>query len=143
MKRSPLPTIGTTGPRRPLPPGQPINFRRCRVSDLRTLPIRHNPRLQVLDFCLTNAPGMTGTGRPRTLGYGSARHAGGYVLRVFLTRDASDWFLETETRCFDEEAGRRESIVWNDLLLADLYRAIQRRQLAAEAQAYGRGAGRN
>lgn len=143
MKRLPTPTIGTTGPRRPLPPRQPINFRRCRVSSLCTLPIRENPRLQLLDFCLTDAPGMTGTGRPRTRGHGSARIAGGYVLSVFLTRDRGDWFLEAEARYYDELAARREGIAWNDHLLADLYRAIERRQLAAEARAYGHGLGRS
>lgn len=141
MKRLPIPTIGTTGPRRPLPPLQPINYHRARVRDLRALPIRDNPRLRLLDYRLTKAPGMTGAGKPRTHGHGSARLAG-YVLSLCLTRDGGDgWFLETDARCFDEAAAQREGIAWNDRLLADLYRAVEREQMAAEGRSGLRAGG--
>ena len=122
----------------------PLSYRRVPVRELRALPIRHNPRLQVLDYSLTAAPGMVG--KPRTHGHGAARLSG-YVVRLCLIRDGGDWFLETEIRCYDERAARREGVTWSDRLLADLYRAVECRHLAAEGRAYldtaGRGAGRN
>ena len=122
----------------------PLSYRRVPVRDLRAFPIRDNPRLQVLDYHLTAAPGMTGC--PRTHGHGAARLSDS-IVSLCLVRDGGSWFLETEFRCYDERAARREGIAWSDRLLADLYQAIERRHLAAVGRAYldpaGRGAGRN
>lgn len=134
------PTIGTTGPRRPTPATPPISYERAPVCALRALPIRENHRIQLLSYRLTDAPGMTG--KARTHGHGSARLAG-YVIALCLTRDGGQFWLEIESRCHDEEAARREKIAWSLQILADLYRAVERRHMAAQGMAYGRAAGRN
>ncbi len=120
-----------------------FSYWRVPVRDLRALPIRENPRLQVLDFRLTRAPGMV-SGRPRTYGHGTARLQGNAILAVCIVRDCGEWFLETELYAFDEAAGRRHAAAdISPQLQADIFRALQRLQVAAEGRAYGRGSGRN
>jgi len=121
----------------------PQSYRRVPVRELRVLPIRENHRLQVLDYRLTLAPGMTGGGKPRTHGHGAARLTGGYIMALCVTQDSGEWFLETEITAYDEARERRDALNCSAQLLADLYRAVQRRQIAAEGRAYGRGKGRN
>lgn len=119
----------------------PISYHRVPVRDLRALPIRENPRLQILDYRLTDAPGMTG--KPRTHGHGAARLPGGFVLSLCITQAGGEWFLETQAAGFDEVLGRREPTGCSIQILADLYRAIQQMQIAAQARGYGRQEGRN
>lgn len=126
-----------------LPPlSSTISYRRIPVHHLRALPVHINPRVQVLDYRQTTAPGIKSSIKPRTHGHGSARIAG-FLLSLCLVREDSGWFLETEARCYDEQAARREAIIWDDALLAALYRAVEQKYLAGEARAYGSGAGRN
>ena len=119
----------------------PTSYSRVPVRTLRALPIRENPRLTLLDYRLTCAPGMTG--KPRTHGHGAARMAGGYVLSLCVTQDAGQWYLEVQSAPYDEEADRREPLDCSLLILADLYRAVQTKQIAAEGRAYGKAGSRN
>ena len=122
------------------PQAPPLSYRRVPVRNLRELPIRHNPRLQVLDYHLTTAPGMVG--RPRTHGHGACRLAG-YVVSLCLVRDGDDWFLEVQPAPFDEALDRRAPLDFAPQILADVYRAVQRLQINAQGRAHGNGKGRN
>jgi len=117
-------------------------YRKVPVRDLRALPIRNNPRLQVLDYRLTDAPGMAGGQKPRTHGHGAARLPGGLILALCVTQADGEWFLEAAAP-FDEALDRRAPLDCSPQLLADVYRAVQRRQIAVQGRAYGQGKGRN
>ena len=119
----------------------PLSYRRIPVSQLRALPVRHNPRLEVLDYRLTAAPGMAD--KPRTHGHGAARLPGGFIVSLCVTQDAGQWFLETQALPFDEILDQSGPMDTTAQILADVYRAVQRRQIAAQGKAYGRGKGRN
>ena len=120
----------------------PLSYRRVPVRALRALPIRVNPRLQVLDYRRTTAPGMAGK-TPRTHGHGSARIAG-FVLSLCLVRDgAGEWWLEVQPSPYDEALSRRTPVDLAPQILADVYRAVQKRQIGAQGRAYGQGKGRN
>ena len=123
----------------PLSP--PLSYRRVPVRELRALPVRDNPRLQVLDYRLTTAPGMVG--RPRTHGHGAARLSGGYVVSLCVTQDGGEWFLEIQPAPFDETLGRRAPLDFAPQILADVYRTVQRLLIAAEGRAHGQRKGRN
>ena len=122
---------------------KPLSYNRARVKDLAAFPIRENPRLTLLDYRLTLAPGMTGGGKPRTHGHGAVHLSGGYVLSLCITQDGGAWFLETVLTAYDEAREGREALDFSPQMLADIFRAVQKRQVAAEGMAYGRGAGRN
>ena len=122
---------------------RPLSYHRIPVRQLRALPIRENSRLQVLDYRLTLAPGMTGGGKPRTHGHGAVHLSGGYVLSLCITQDGGAWFLETVLTAYDEAREGREALDFSPQMLADIFRAVQKRQVAAEGMAYGHGAGRN
>ena len=120
----------------------PLSYRRVPVRELRALPAGGDPRLTVLDFRLTTAPGMTRARRPRTYGHGAARLAG-FVLSLCVVRENGQWYFETAIDAFDEARGRRDGLELSPVMLAALYRAVQRRLIAAEGRAYVSNEGRN
>ncbi len=118
-----------------------LSYRRVPVRDLRALPVRENPRLELLDYRLTNAPGMAGC--PRTHGHGAARLPGGIIVALCVTQEQGEWFLEATAAPFDEILGNRGPLDCSERLLADIYHAVQCRQIAAQGRAYGQCEGRN
>ncbi len=120
----------------------PVAYVRVPVRELRALPVRQNPRLTVLDFRLTTAPGMTRARCPRTYGHGAAR-LGDFVLSLCVVREGGQWYFEAAINAFDEARGRRDGLELSPVMLAALYRAVQRSLIAAEGRAYVSNKGRN
>lgn len=128
-RTSPPPVPGQTPPRNPF---SPVSYERLPVQALRSLPIRENPRLLV---CYWRTP--SGQSEPaRSHGHGFFRLGGELTAGFCLTKDGGQWFLETERRCYDAGAGRFTDAAFLAPLLADVYRAAQKQQIAAEGRAY-------
>ena len=120
----------------------PLSYRRVPVADLRRLPIRDNPRLVVLDYRLTNAPGMNRA--PRTHGHGAARLAGSFTFALCVTKDSTgEWYMEVQPSPYDDVQDKRHPLDVSPQILADIYRAVQRKQIAAEGRLNGQGRGKN
>lgn len=145
MRNSAYNPAGEEGGRQsaaPQPP--PLSYRRTPVHTLRTLPVREDPQLQVLDNWVTAAPGMknTGAARLRTHGHGAARLAG-YVLSLCILQDTGEWFLEMQRAPYDEAWGCRSLLDFTPQMLADIYRAVQVHHPASQNRVHRRGEGRN
>jgi len=125
--------------------GPALSYARYAVRDLRRLPVRENPRLVVLDYRLTDAPGMRNAqaGEPRSHGHGAVRLFGGFIAAVCVAQDAGEWFLEAQIAPFDTERNGRATMEFSPQILADIYRVVQQHQIAGQARSYGRGEGRN
>ena len=147
MKRSPLPTIGTTGPRRPIPPRTPsATLTRISAALLQVAPtdIFERQRLEVVFFDAPPPILPCGQPRPQTIACVCAFRLGGDFLgRARVERGLDGPCLAVETQAWDSLLDRAVCMDYGLGLMRGLYREMGRLYASHQARCYVRGAGRN
>ncbi len=142
--RPPLPRIGSTGTRRPLPPQ---TYRFVPASELRTAPAdtgQDRNRLTVLGFFLPADVNPNGCPRPdRIMADCGFRVGGDLAGRARVERRVEGPGLAVTTDAWDALMGRRVPLGLGLGILRALYAELGRLYVGEQARRQARGAGRN